>query len=176
MENQLVTLVNQSGLEKTKAHVLLEQFGNYFEIAQDWKAKADAIVITSVEQKAEMKMAGEGRKFLKDKRVSVEKTRKALKDSALKEGQAIDSIARFLTSLIEPIEKDLESKEKFAEIQEKLRKEKLRNLREWELQPYSEFISLGLDLENMAESDYQKLLFNAKQMLADKKEADKKRT
>ena len=50
MENGLVKLVNDSGLDKTKSQVLLENFSNYFEIASDWENKAKMLVITSVEQ------------------------------------------------------------------------------------------------------------------------------
>jgi len=35
MKNQLVKIVNESGLEKPKAQVLLEKFTNYFENAPD---------------------------------------------------------------------------------------------------------------------------------------------
>ena len=50
-------------------------------------------------------MAREGRLFLAQKRIDVEKARKALKEQSLRKGQAIDAIAKFLTSLIEPTEK-----------------------------------------------------------------------
>lgn len=115
MDNQLITLINENGLDKTKSQVLLDNFSGYFDLAADWERKAKALVITSVEQTAEMKMAGEGRRFLKQKRVAVESTRKQLKEASLREGQTIDAIAKILKNLIEPIEKDLEEKEKFAE-------------------------------------------------------------
>ncbi len=162
MENQLVQIVNQSGLDTTKAQVLLANFSNYFEIAADWERKAQAITVTSEDQIAEMKMAGEGRKFLKAKRVAVEHTRKSLKENALREGQTIDAIAKVLTNLIVPIEDDLEQKEKFVEIQEAKRREARRLEREKELEPLSEFIPFGIDLLNMSDDDYNKLLDGAK--------------
>ena len=130
MENQLVKIINESGLDKSKGQVLLENFSNYFEVASEWEKKANELTVTSVEQVAEMKLAREGRLFLKDKRVTIEKTRKLLKENALREGQTIDAIAKILTNLIEPIEKNLEHKEKFAEIQEAKRIEELRSSRE----------------------------------------------
>jgi len=50
-------------------------------------------------------------------RIEIEKTRKALKEQSLRKGQAIDSIAKYLTSLVSPIEEYLKQQEDFAEIQ-----------------------------------------------------------
>lgn len=49
-----------------------------------------------------------------------------LKESALREGQTIDAIAKILKNLITPIEEDLEKKERFAIIQEENRKAELK--------------------------------------------------
>lgn len=162
MENQLIKTIQESGLDKTKAQVLLDNFSNYFEIAADWKNKANMLVITNTEQRAEMKMAREGRLFLREKRIAVEKTRKSLKENALREGQTIDAIAKILTNLILPIEEDLEAKEKYAEIQEAKIKAELKASREIELQPYIEFVPYGLDFANMSEDNYLKILDGAK--------------
>ena len=173
-QNQLVSIVNESGLEKTKAQILLDNFSNYFEIASDWQRKADSLVVNNIEQIAEMKMAREGRLFLKQKRVEVEKTRKQLKESALREGQTIDAIARILTNLIEPIEENLEQKEKYREIQEATRKAELKMIRESELQPYLEFVPFGLQLGEMSEDDFNKTITGARIQLKAKIEAEQK--
>lgn len=52
MENKLSVIVKESGLEKTKAQVLLDNFSNYFQIAADWEKKAKAIVVTDASQTA----------------------------------------------------------------------------------------------------------------------------
>ena len=103
--NGLIQIINDSQLEKSKSDVLLENFSGYFEMAAEWERKANEIEITDVSQKAEMKLAREGRLFLKEKRISVEKTRKQMKEASLREGQTIDAIAKVLTNLIIPIEK-----------------------------------------------------------------------
>ena len=118
MENQLAKIVNESGLEQSKAQVLLANFSNYFEIAAEWEQKAKMLTVTNESQTAEMKMAKEGRLFLKNKRVAVENTRKQLKEQSLREGQTIDAIAKILKNLIEPSEEHLERQEKFIEIRE----------------------------------------------------------
>src|SRR3990167_6876020 len=116
MENQLQIIVKESGLEQSKAKFILENFQNYFEIADDWAKKARAIVVTDENQKAEMQMARAGRLFLREKRIAVEDARKNLKEQALREGKAIDGIANILKALIVPIEEYLEKQEKFVEI------------------------------------------------------------
>lgn len=127
MSGELITIVNDSGLEKTKADFILEKFQDYFKLAAEWEKKARDIVVTSDEQKPEMEMARVGRLFLKEKRVTIEKTRKELKEQSLREGKAIDGIANVLKGLIEPIERYLDEQENFtrnrliAEEKERLR-------------------------------------------------------
>jgi len=116
--NQLSTLVKESGLETTKAQFILDNFEGYFKIASEWEKKARTIVITDKDQKAEMKMAREGRLFLREKRIAIEKARKELKDQSLREGKAIDGIANVLKALIVPIEEYLDDQEKFVERKE----------------------------------------------------------
>lgn len=173
-ENQLVSLINQNNLDKTKAQVLLDNFSSYFDLASDWENKAKSLTVNSIEQKAEMKMAREGRLFLKQKRIDVEKTRKQLKENALREGQTIDAIAKVLTNLIVPIEEDLENKERFAEIQEANRKALLKAERENKISIYSEFVPFGLNFGEMKEEDFIKTFEGAKLQFEAKQEALKK--
>ena len=126
MEDQLALIVKESGLEKTKSQVLLDQFSNYFQIASEWEKKASLIVVTGADQVSDMKMARVGRLFLREKRIAIEKTRKQLKEQALREGKAIDGIANVLKALIVPIEEYLEKQEKFVEIKAAEKAEKIR--------------------------------------------------
>ena len=116
--NELFKIVESSGLEKTKAAFVLEKFQDYFKIADEWEKKAKVLSVTSPQQVAEMKMAREGRLFLRAKRIDIEKARKELKEQSLREGKAIDGIANVLKALIEPIEEYLDRQERFVEIQE----------------------------------------------------------
>jgi len=155
--NELAVIIEQSGLEKTKAQILLDKFTNYFEIAADWETKINAIKVTDESQTAEMKMADEGRKFLKTKRIEIESTRKALKEESLREGQTIDAIAKILKNLIEPLENQCEDIAKFKERKEAERKEKLKIERTEKLLPYAEFVPFGIDLSSLSEEDFCKL-------------------
>ena len=46
-ENQLQVIVQQSGLETTKAQYILDKFQDYFTIASEWETKAKAIKVTN---------------------------------------------------------------------------------------------------------------------------------
>jgi len=169
----LADIVRTSGLEKTKADFILEKFQDYFKIASDWEQKAKSLVVSSPKQTAEMKMAREGRLFLKQKRVDIEKARKELKEQSLREGKAIDGIANVLKSLIEPIEDYLDRQERFVEIQEDERKKKRELLRIAEIQ------SVGLDatlydLKNMPEDIYAQLIKDERLAIQQRIEAAQK--
>jgi hypothetical protein len=177
-ENQLVKIVTESGLDKTKSQVLLENFSNYFELAADWENKAKMLVITNISQIAEMKMADEGRKFLKQKRIEVEKTRKILKENSLREGQTIDSIARILTNLISPIENDLEQKAKYREIKEAELKQAIKLERLKLLEPYDSCTDTYM-IGEMSEAGFQNyfagMKLNYEKRLADERRAEEER-
>lgn len=116
MADQLTAMVECSGLTPAKAQVILDTFRDYFALAADWEQKAKSIVVTRADQTAEMAMARQGRLFLKEKRLTIEKTRKDLKEQSLREGKAIDGIANVLKSLIVPLEEYLERQEKYVEL------------------------------------------------------------
>ena len=126
MANELQALIDQNGLEGTKAQTLLDNFQNYFELASKWELKAKSICVTNEDQTAEMEMARTGRLFLREKRISIEKTRVDLKQQSLREGKAIDGIANVLKALIVPIEEYLGEQEKFIENQNKKKEDEIR--------------------------------------------------
>jgi len=171
-ENQLAVIVKDSGLDKTKSQILLDQFSNYFEIAATWENKAKTLIVTDVSQKTEMKMAREGRLFLKAKRVDIEKARKELKEQSLREGQTIDAIAKILKNLIEPIEQHLEKQEKFAEIKEKEMKEERKITREATLTALN-FDYTYTDLLNMPDIQFDELVLKIENEISAKIEADR---
>ena len=118
VSNPLEKLVAESGLAPAKGQYILTQFQDYFKIAAEWEHLAKSINVTSADQVEDMKMAREGRLFLKAKRIAVENTRKELKEQSLREGKAIDGIANVLKAVLTPIEEYLDSQEHFVENQE----------------------------------------------------------
>ena len=117
-ENQLEVIVQEAGLEPSKAKYILEQFQRFFGVADEWTIKAKTLVVTNASQITEMELARKGRLFLREQRIAIEKARKDLKEQSLREGKAIDGISNVLKALIVPIEEYLERQEKFVELQE----------------------------------------------------------
>lgn len=172
--NELVKVVETSGVEPQTATTLKESFLPFFEQAEEWKRKAESLVVTDVSQVREMKMAREARLALKEIRVNADKTRKELKEESLRYGKAVQGVYNVIEYLIAPIEKHLEDQEKYAEIQEAKRKAELNILRKNEIQPFVEFIPYELNLGELSEEVYLKTLNNAKILFQAKIEAEKK--
>ena len=149
MSKKIDELIGTGLIEKTKGDYIKEKFEDFTQAIEEWSEKANAIVVTEETQKELMAEAREGRLLLKSKRIEVEKTRKSLKEQSLSEGRLIDSVAKYLTGLIEPAEKHLELQEKFIEIQEQNKRIQLKADRTELLQPYKDVIdpnSIQLDL------------------------------
>jgi uncharacterized protein YqgQ len=149
MSQEIDNLIEKGLIEKTKGDYIREKFQDFTQAVEEWSEKANAIVVTNENQKELMAEAKEGRLLLKAKRIEVEKTRKSLKEQSLSEGRLIDSVAKYLTGLIEPAEKHLELQEKFIEIQAQGKRIQLKADRTELLQPYIDVIdpnSIQLDL------------------------------
>lgn len=73
------------------------------------------LTIAGVDDKAGFKAVHEARMVVKNTRVAVEKRRKELKADALEYGRQVDSAAKQLTALLEPIELHLERQEQAVE-------------------------------------------------------------
>ena len=172
--NELVKVVETSGLEAQTSNYIKEKFLPFFEQAEDWKRKAEALVVTDASQVHDMKMARTARLALKEIRVNADKTRKELKEDSLRYGKAVQGVYNVIEYLIAPIEKHLQEQEDFVVIQEAKRKAELKASREMELQPFAEFVPLGLNLGEMSEEDYGKTLNGAKLQLQAKIEAEQK--
>jgi hypothetical protein len=158
---ELVTIVEENGLEKTQGQFILDSFTGFIKQATEWEVKAKSIVIKDVSQIEEMAKAREARLALKGIRVEAENTRKSLKEKALREGKAIDGVANVIKALIVPLEEYLEAQEKFAENIEKERKDKINAEREMKLQKYVEDVSL-YNFKEMSDEAFEKLLHGVK--------------
>ena len=158
---ELVVLVENSGMEKTKAQTVLVAFENYFKQAARWEAMVKTLVITDASQVREMKMAHEGRMELKDIRVAAEKTKKKLKENILVEGRFIDSVYNLIAGITTPLENDLYEKEKFVERKEQARKDALAAERVEKLLPY-EIDTSFYNLAEMPEASFAQLLENTR--------------
>jgi len=170
MSNKIDELIGTGVIEKTKADYIKEKFQDFTQAIEEWSEKANAIVVKDETQKELMSEAREGRLLLKAKRIEVEKTRKSLKEQSLNEGRLIDSVAKYLTGLIEPAEKHLELQEKFVEIQEQNKRAKLKEERIKLLAPYSEVIdAYSIQLDLITEEAFTTILNGSKLALENKR-------
>lgn len=178
MNTQITTIIKETGLEPTKADVIIKSFTGFLEQTKEWEAKAKAIVITDISQTKEMRDAREARLALKSIRVNAENVRKELKEQSLREGKAIDGIANVIKALIVPIEEHLEKQEKFVEVQEEARKEKVNAERIVKLSAFIPDTSI-YNLKEMSDEAFEKLLETSKiaseAVLAAEKKAEQER-
>ena len=150
-----------------------------FEQAEKWRTQALAIQVTSLDQKAEMKLARTIRLELKAVRVNADKARKALKADALLMGRAIDGVYNLLEAAIVPMERHLDEQEKFAERLLEAERQATLARRTAELAPYLAEGQIIPALDAMSAeqwADYlldAKLLHNAKIEQAQRAEAER---
>lgn len=171
--NELAVIANESGLQPNKIEALLSGFGESYHMAKQIAAEAGKIVVTDETQTELMAKARKERLVLKNVRVSVESTRKSLKEQSLREGKAIDGMANIIKALIAPVEQHLEKQEKFAEVKAAERKAKLLAERTAELSAFVDNVAV-YDLENITDAAYDAVLAKAKQDKKDAEEAAKR--
>lgn len=165
METTVIENLNLPAIpEQKKLAILAEfEFEKYESIAAEWAEKANALVITDASQLTEMKLADDGRKVLQKIRTGIDKKRKDLKDASLNEGRAIDTVAKYLTGLVEPIERVLEDKAKYAENLEKARMQALHEERYAQIIPFLEEIPVGFNYGSLDNGTWQSMLRYAKE-------------
>lgn len=171
VNSELSQILDEQGVNLDNQKALVEAFGGPFQEVGEILATYKDIEVTDVTQIKEMAQARELRLKLKNARTTVERKRKELKEESLKTGRAIDSVAKFVKSQIEPAEKYLEQQEKFKELKEaKKRAERLAE----RTKLISELADTSLyDLENMEEQTFQDLLVKLKKERAEQIAAEK---
>ena len=159
--NQLVEIVNESGLDKPKAESILAAFAEPFKSAKALADESRSIIITDEDDREGMQKARVKRLKLKAIRCDIEEIRKGLKEQIVREGKAIDGMANILKALIVPAEEYLETQEKFAELCEIRRNEERYRERVALLTPYVRNVA-AYDLLNMSEDGFKDLLSDSK--------------
>lgn len=134
----LATLANEYGLSTTKARMLIDNFNDVFELADQWERKASQIKVADESDTHLMAAARELRLEIRERRIEVERKRKELKEDALREGRAIDGIANVIKGVIVPIEKYLQEQEDYAKIREAERDAERQRLAEQALREKEE--------------------------------------
>ena len=122
---QLESLVLQTGLRKEKSDILVSSFALLEQEVETWNKRNETLIIKSIDDKASIELAKTAYKHIKALRLGIEAKRKELKEDSLREGKAIDLIAKSLASLVAPLEESLAEKAKFVQLYEAEQKKKL---------------------------------------------------
>lgn len=163
-----------SGLEPESITSLKALFEPFFIQAEDWRVKALACKVTSIEDKRGMKFARESRLALREIRISVEKRRKEAKEDSLRRGKAIDGFANIFKAAVEPIEEYLLEQEQFAERAEAAERQRLKEERESVLAPFLGEGQPVIALEMMSGETWDRYLADARMLHEAKQEAARK--
>lgn len=121
--------ISKFSVENETEISIKQHFEPFEKQAEEWAFNANSIQVTHESQTEMMEGARTARLALKNIRLNIEKTHKALKEDSLKKGQLLDLIKRTLIGYIEPIEDHLLEQEDFIKIQEKKHKAELRTKR-----------------------------------------------
>ena len=162
------------GIEETKANELM---GNLPQIKKErsiLEQQYEEVVMLDIEDAETSKRARELRILIRDNRTKgIDKWHKTTKEVFLRAGQFVDAVKRKETAVNERMEENLETIEKHFEIKEAKRKQELSETRIAELQPYSEFVPLGLNFGEISNEEYAKIFNGAKLQYDAKIEAER---
>jgi len=118
-----------SDLEPTDAAILRSAFEGMFSRCDAWAQEARLLVVTNEEETHKMKRARVLRLEIRKDRVEADRRRKALKESSLRKGRAIDGAYRIFEALAAPLEEQLLEAETFADRAAKAREDALAEAR-----------------------------------------------
>lgn len=153
MNNKLAVIIQEQGLAKSDVIKMVEAFGGPFEEAGEVLESYKTIVVTDETQLDVMQEARDKRLILKNARTTVENKRKELKSDIVKQGRAIDTIARYVKEEIEPAEAYLKLQEKFVELKQAKEAAELKAQRAAELLKYTDDISI-YNLDAMTQEQF----------------------
>lgn len=161
MDDKLMVVAKESGLEKTQVETLLSNFGDAYQKAREIAVGANELIVTDESETELMAEARTKRLALKNIRIDVENTRKRLKEQSLREGKAIDGMANIIKALVVPVEEHLEMQEKFADLKKSERRAQRLAERTKRLAAYTDNTDL-YNLELMEDEAFERLLTDTK--------------
>ena len=176
MKNELVVVNPQEfGIEENKANELMGNLPQIQSERTQLEVPYNEVLKMDIENPETAKIARELRLKIRDNRTKgIAVWHKTTKEVFLRAGQYVDAVKNREIAINERMESNLEEIEKYAENKERERIEALKQSRITELEPFSEFVPLGIDLGTLSESDYNNVLNGAKLQLQAKKDAELK--
>lgn len=168
----LPELLKEFKIGKESMDLIIKNFDEYLPQIAELESEAHDIVVSDESQKKEMKEAKAMRLKLRKLRTDSDKKRKDLKADALAYGKAVQAIYNKIEGRIKPLEEHLQNQEDFIKIKELERINALREDRQKQLEPYSEYMShVTSDIGVMSDDEFEMFLNGAK---FKKSEAEKK--
>lgn len=151
------------GIEEKQSKEILSNLPQIKEERKVLEQQYSEVIKMDIENPETHKMARELRLLIRGNRTKgINIWHRNAKDFFLRGGQFVDAIKRLEVDVNERMEEQLLEIEKYAEIQEQKRKDKLKADRIAEIEKYSEFVSFGVDLGELSEEDYKKVFNGAK--------------
>lgn len=164
VKTELVRVVEASGVKPDKGKQVTEALGTFFAKAAEWETMVNSIEITSPDETGKMKMAREGRLFLRNLRLDGEKLVKANRDEikyAMADTVLLDKLwlrsGQIMEAVYKNLETKLEEKENFKERWDAAQVEKLRAKRLSEVQDLGFSANMGVDLGEVDEVMFQNI-------------------
>jgi len=177
---ELVSLVQGSGLEVSKQNEIAATLSSFFAYAATWTKTVDDLVITSPTETGKMGMARTGRLDLRAKRLEAEKLVEAKRNSVKAAKSAFDledtlwlKAGQMMVAQFKHLEGQLEEKEKFAERYEAAERARIAAERREVLGPLG-FNDPSIDLGTLSPQIYEAIKANLEKEKADREEAARK--
>lgn len=172
-QNQLTTILKESGIEQTQVQPLINKFGTFYTDAIKLTAQSKGIVIKDISQIDEMKKSREFRLSLKRIRTDADKIRVEMKEPFLRGANAVQLAFNGIEKITREEERRLEDQEKFVERLEAEKKNKIEFERVSQLLKYvDEAENYSLHPDQMSEETFNKLLDNSRLAFEARKKAE----
>lgn len=157
----LVTVVEQSGLEKTKGELLLQMFTPYFKRMAEIELRINSLNKDNPSKEDSAKAKEIRTALMKEVRKPAERIKDEGKKTILVEGRLYDNLYGVINNTSKALEMKCEEIEKFQELQDLKKREERKLVRIEQLTPYVDDVSF-FDLLNMEDSAFDSLLATQK--------------
>lgn len=156
--SNLDLIIQEQDITMDDTSKLVEAFGGPFKEAGEILANYKDLEVTDESQTELMAEAKKKRLILKKARNTAENNRKDLKAGIVKQGRAIDNVAKWIKEQIQPAEEYLSLQEKYIEIQEANRIAEIKSTRLEILGEYENLDTSVYDLESMTDQQFDELV------------------
>jgi len=186
---EVVKKIDTFDLNSENTNSLALSYHPFFSQVSELKNEAMKIKVTHENKSSEVDRAKKMKKKFISIRTDLDSTRKVLKEDSLRKGQAIDGVARFIRSFLDPIEEHLKNQVDFEKIEREKEVAKLQSEREKELEEkiskYETFVRAGIvadfginyfsgvgEMEKVEWEDYRKKIFDCAEKIVREEEEE----